>query len=71
VKNEVVINPESLFEEMEQQRAKGTLDHDFGSSPIKYQLCQSNPDYLEQIDINGIVTIGSFKDGKFFPVEDQ
>jgi hypothetical protein len=67
MKNDIYVCPIQLFDEIEQQRANGTINDGITTSPLKYQGCKAKKDYIEQIDSDGIVTVGTFKNGKFWP----
>jgi hypothetical protein len=59
------VEPDDVFQKLEQDRQKGTLPRTVASSAIKYQSSQSCPGYLEQIDASGHVKTGRFERGEF------
>jgi hypothetical protein len=69
MKNDTYVCPKELFDEIEQQRAKGTISDGITTSSLKYQGCKTKSGYIEQIDSYGVVTVGSFKNGKFIPLD--
>ena len=61
----VVLDPESIFRAMEDERDAGTLGESMSCNKVKYQVSISHPGYLERVDAEGIAKIGRFIDGKF------
>jgi ParD-like antitoxin of type II bacterial toxin-antitoxin system len=59
------INPDEVFQALEDKRENGTLPRIVTSSAIKYQSSITHPGYLEQIDQNGKITLGKFQQGVF------
>ncbi len=60
------ISSKVVFEQLERDRVSGKLRQDIEKlSPIRYQQSLSHPDFLEMIDSNGNVSIGTFSSGKF------
>jgi len=64
------IDPDDIFNLLEAQRQAGTLTQAVTSSTIKYQSSLTHPGYLEQIDHNGNVLVGQFKNGEFVSVDE-
>jgi len=62
------IDPSAVFKSLEKDRANGHLKKQVSSSAIRYQASQTHPNYLEQIDSNGQITVGQFKNGIFTPL---
>ncbi len=59
------VNPEDVFQALEKERHDGSLVNNVTSSELRYQVCETNPGYLERLGPAGNVTIGTFKEGKF------
>jgi len=59
------VNPENVFSTLEENRKSGALQQMVSSSATRYQISESHPGYLEQINQHGEVTTGKFDDGKF------
>ena len=59
------IDPEEVFEALEHDRNAGSLSNNVTGSTVKYQVCETHPGYLEQIDSAGISRIGQFEGGVF------
>ena len=64
------IDPDDAFNLLEAQREQGTLTQAVTSSAIKYQSSLIQPGYLEQIDQEGNVLVGQFKNGVFVPIDE-
>ncbi len=63
------IDPDTLFDALEQQRNQGTLSEAVTGSTLRYQASTTHPGYLEQIKPEGEIIVGQFRDGHFIPVE--
>lgn len=63
-----MVNPAEVFQALETERSNGSLIHKVTSSKVKYQVCETQPGYLERLDSTGAITIGQFKDGVFSPL---
>ncbi len=59
------VDPEEIFQALEKERRDGSLLMNVKSSQEWYQVCETQPGYLERIDSKGKVTIGKFKEGVF------
>jgi hypothetical protein len=59
------IDPDEVFETLENDRKAGTLLNTITNSAVKYQVSLEHPGYLEQIDPNGNMTTGRFENGQF------
>lgn len=59
------IDPDEVFNLLEAQRQQGSLTQVVTSSAIKYQSSLTHPGYLEQIDQDGNISVGQFKNGEF------
>ena len=64
------IDADEVFNCLEGQRQQGTLTHAVTSSVIKYQSSSTQPGYLEQIDQEGNISVGQFKNGEFVSVDE-
>lgn len=63
------INPDEVFQALEDEREHGTLPRIVTNSAIKYQASITHPGYLEQIDQNGKITLGKFQQGVFIAIQ--
>ncbi|MCK4840623.1 MAG: hypothetical protein KAT04_01930 [Methylococcales bacterium] len=61
----VPIDPNKVFNALEEDRKKGRLADTVTSSAVKYQASKTHPGYLEKIQQNGAITIGQFNNGEF------
>ena len=59
------IEPESVFETLENDRKSGLLQTTVTAAKIRYQASVKHPSYLEQVDLNGKVVTGKFENGQF------
>ncbi len=66
----VPIEPETVFQSLENARRTGELTKIVTSSAIRYQASSSHPGYLERIDEHDNKTIGQFKQGEFIALKD-
>ena len=60
------VEPDEVFQSLETKRRHGTLAQ-VVTGAVKYQSSFTRPGYLEQIDQDGNITTGQFKNGKFEP----
>ena len=69
LKTEPVINspvdPDTVFQALEQQRESGELSQRVTYSVERYQASKDYPGFLEKIAPDGSVTIGKFENGQF------
>lgn len=65
------IDPDTVFQTLEQDRKAGTLSNTLISSAINYQTSTKHPGYLEKIDQDGHITTGQFKNGQFVVLKDE
>jgi hypothetical protein len=65
------INPETVFQTLENSRKQGALSQLVTSSAIKYQASAARPGYLERIDGYGAITIGQFQHGQFVAIDES
>ena len=68
--NPLPINPESVFASLEKDRQAGSLPS-VTSSAIQYQISESHPRYLVQVDENNHAVTGQFVNGEFIPLNDS
>lgn len=63
------ISSKAVFEQLERDRINGELQQYIKKlNPIRYQTSLSHPDFLEMIDSDDNVFIGTFQSGKFVPL---
>ena len=62
------VDPDSLFDALEEDRVNGRLLDNITSSSLRYQASAQYPGMLEQIATDGTVTVGQFKNGNFMPI---
>jgi hypothetical protein len=60
------VNPETVFQQLEEWRTNGSLAKKVTFGPVKYQASKAYPGYLEQIDQQGHSKTGKFVEGEFF-----
>ncbi|WP_292950521.1 MULTISPECIES: hypothetical protein [unclassified Neptuniibacter] len=61
------VDPDSLFDSLEDDRATGSLQENITSSSLRYQASTQYLGMLEQISSDGTVTVGQFENGQFKP----
>ncbi len=61
------VEPDAVFDNLESDRHQGSLSDSVTGSEITYQASHSRPGMLEQINPDGHVTIGQFRNGEFVP----
>jgi len=59
------IEPDAVFNTLESDRRQATLSDSVTGSDITYQASHSRPGMLEQINPDGNVIIGQFRNGQF------
>jgi len=59
------IDPDAVFQSLENEREEGILQNTITTNTVKYQASTQHLGYLEQIDLNGAITIGQFDNGQF------
>ncbi len=64
------IDPDEVFETLENDRKAGTLLNTITNSAVKYQVSLEHPGYLEQINPNGNMTTGQFENGQFIALNE-
>ena len=63
------IDPDQVFGEVEFARRSGELAKRVTTSKVRYQASRTNPGLLERITSDGRVSLGTFRDGHFHPVQ--
>lgn len=64
------IDSETVLAALKSDRRSGGLHQKVTQAAIRYQASRTTPGYLEQIDANGLRTLGSFRQGVFVPREE-
>lgn len=64
----MTVDPAEVFKALEKERNDGSLSNNVTGSAVKYQVCETHPGYLQQIDSAGANTIGQFEGGVFTPI---
>lgn len=64
------VNPDDVFQALENERQAETLSQHITGSAIRYQASLTHPGYLEQIDQNGGRAVGKFQQGKFIALNE-
>jgi len=64
------INPDAVFKTLDDQRESGVLTQLVTGSAIKYQPSLEHPGYLEEIDQQGNVLVGKFREGEFITIDE-
>ncbi len=65
------IDPDQLFNTLENDRESGELQRDITSSTCRYQASTNYPGYLEAVSIRGEVVVGQFIDGVFIATKER
>lgn len=61
---------EDVFSDLESQRASGALAHVIAAKhPVRYQASTTHPGFLDRIDTDGEITVGTFSNGEFVALE--
>ncbi|OQK16928.1 hypothetical protein AU255_03230 [Methyloprofundus sedimenti] len=63
------IDPDKVFQSLENDRKEGALSNTITTSAINYQASIKHPGYLEQIDPAGNITTGQFENGQFIALK--
>lgn len=63
------VDPEAVFSAVEADRRSGVLAKQFMAGKTRYVMSETRPGYLEQINEQGVHTIGQFKNGEFIPFD--
>ncbi len=64
------VNPDEVFESLEDDRRAGSLYQITSNNTVRYQVSESHQGYLEQVNSDGEITTGKFDNGEFFPLDD-
>ena len=64
-KDNVAIDVDGVFAQLEADRRSGRLAGLVSSGPVRYQASPDHPGLLERIDVDGQRTLGQFHDGEF------
>ena len=64
------VNPDAVFEALEDDRRAGSLYQITSNNTVRYQVSESHLGYLEQINSDGEITTGKFDNGEFSPLDD-
>jgi hypothetical protein len=67
----VIIDPFDVFEQLDAQRADGSLQDSVSGCAVRYQVSVTHPGLLERIGQAGAMTIGRFDNGEFIAVCDE
>lgn len=59
------IDPDSVFDQLEERRSSGTLNQFVNRDLPIYQASRKHPGLLEQILPDGTITVGRFRNGEF------
>jgi hypothetical protein len=60
------VNPDDIFEALEQQRSNGNLSQIVSEAPVYYESSPTHPGYLDRVDtIRGTRETGRFVNGSF------
>ncbi len=65
------VDPDEVFQSLEDERVSGALSQTVTNSALKYQRSSIHPGCLEQIDLEGCVRIGKFQDGVFIEMNER
>ena len=65
--NTAPIDTDAVFANLNAARNSGALTNSVTRAKVIYQISESHPGYLEQLEPDGNVVIGQFKSGKFQP----
>jgi len=65
------VDPDAVFQSLEQDRKTGKLQSIVTSSAVRYQASIKHPGYLERIDPNGNITTGQFEHGLFIAKDES
>jgi hypothetical protein len=59
------VDPDRVFQSLEEKRDTGVLSGEVTNSAVCYQASTEHPGYLEKIDACNNITTGQFKNGQF------
>ncbi len=64
------IDPDTVFQSLENDRKEDILHNTVSNSVIRYQTSKKHLGYLEKIDPQGNVEIGQFENGQFIALKE-
>ena len=64
------VDPDSVFQSLEDDRNAGVLSSTVSSSAVRYQASTKHSGYLEKIDPDGKITTGQFENGAFIELKE-
>lgn len=65
-----IVDPDTLFAELEADRASGELRKKVLGKGYGYQSSKAHPDLLEKVDVKGnILALGVYRNGDFVEVD--
>lgn len=64
------VDPDSVFQSLEDDRSAGVLSSAVSSSAVRYQASTKHFGYLEKIDPDGKITTGQFDNGVFIELKE-
>ncbi|SER18044.1 ParD-like antitoxin of type II toxin-antitoxin system [Nitrosomonas sp. Nm51] len=67
----VPVDPDAVFESLENKRKNGTLSNRVTAAAHRYQASSEHPGYLDRIDREGNTTTGRFQKGQFIPLNEK
>jgi hypothetical protein len=65
------IDPDKIFDTLENNRHSGKLQDDVSNNATRYQVSINHAGYLEQLDQDGNATTGKFENGQFVAMMDS
>jgi len=65
------VNPDEVFNKLENDRKNGMLPNVVTGNAFCYQTSLEHPGFLERIDQQGNITTGQFKNGRFIALNQQ
>lgn len=69
--NSQAIDPKTVFNHLNKQRDTGELSLKVSNSAVQYQASQQHIGLLEQINQDGTIITGTFRDGVFIPMTER
>lgn len=64
------VSPGDVFNNLQAKRESGELANSVTTTKVRYQASEDYPGFLEKIDKNGKIKVGTFKNGVFKPIKD-
>lgn len=65
------VDPDAVFELLEEQRKNGTLSKRVTTTAHRYQISAKQPGYLDRVDQQGNITTGQFQNSQFIPLNEK